>query len=141
MDTSQQAGDSRPLYRFLRLGVTILPVVFFVIHYMNGRPMLSADTSPFVRYLPSAVSVVMMAAGLLVLMPRVPARHLGQTLDQYWTSQDSAGAANLLWFVLEAGAILGAIGYFLAGDVASAAVMVAGVGVFWFSGPDRFGRT
>ena len=135
-----QPADSRVLYRFLRTGVSALVIVVVALHYWKMRSMAASGTLPPLLYLPSAASIVAIAIGLIRLRPRVPRRRLGETLEQYWTSQDVAASANMFWFVMEAGAVLGAVGYLVAGDTAAAAIMLIGVAIFWLSGPNIFGN-
>ena len=135
----QPTADSRMLYRLLRTGVTVLALVFVVLHYVRPEPILPIDEHALSSLLP-AVSLAAVAIGLFVLKPRVPSRQPGQSIDQFWASSDSVGPINLFWFVMEGGAVLGAISYLMAADTASAAVMLIGVGAFWLSGPNLFAK-
>jgi hypothetical protein len=69
------------------------------------------------------------------MKPRVPARMLGETPDQYWQTPAVGQAALVFWALLEAGVMVATVGFFLTGLMPVVAAIAAALVVYWVSGP------
>ena len=136
----QQTGDPRLLHKFLKYGVTSLSAAFLALHYLSPAPLLDPATAPAFAYVFLGVSFGAITIAMVALRGRVPVRRPGQSLEQYWASPEAASPILLFWFVMEGGAVMGAVGYLMTADPLSAGVMVIAVAAFWVSGPKIFGQ-
>lgn len=130
------------LHKFLGIGATSLAVIFLVVVFAGSGPVLQEDPgfAETMAYAMSGLAVAMAIVALLVLKPRVPQRAGGQTDAAYWSDPKNLEPIMLVWFVMEGGAILATIGFFLTGHPVVAIVMGLAIVAFWLTGPDKFGQ-
>jgi hypothetical protein len=110
---------------------------YLCVTYLRGTPAAAPETPP-IAYAPSAVGAVVMLIALLVLKRRAPARRSDQTTEQYWSMPQVRQGVPLFWFVLEGGAILTTVGYYLTGGWMPMILMGLAIVTFWLCGPDAF---
>jgi len=135
-----QAGPQL-LYRFLRIGVSLLAAVFLVLRFSGFAPLMPADDgSQLIAYVMAGIAVVLVLAGVFVLKPRVPARRPSQSSAEYWSTPATAKQALSVWFVLEGAATLAAVGFLMTGHSVAGAAMVLAIAAFWIVGPETFER-
>ena len=129
------------LHRFLGIGLVLVAAVFLVLRSL-GIPHIAeaSDGASIVAYGLAGTGAVLVAVALLVFKPRVPDRQPGQSVEAYWKTPEVAAKAFRVWFLLEGGAMMAAIGYFMTGQPGAAAAMVAAVVVFWLFGPNVFAK-
>jgi hypothetical protein len=129
------------LYKFLRIGVSILAAVFLALRFSGFAPLMPADDgSQLIAYVMSGIAVVLVLVGVFVLKPRVPARRPGQSSTEYWSTPKTVQQAMAVWFIIEGAATLGAVGFLMTGHAAAGAGMVLAIAVFWIVGPETFER-
>ena len=127
-------------HRMLGLGGTVFAIVVVVIRARMDPPSADDQFTSIVAYTLAGISLVLIAVAVMVLTRRVPERSISQSLDAYWTTAGVLPAANLFWLVVEGAASLAIVGYLVTGHLAPAAVMVVGLGVFWWVGPNMFSK-
>ena len=139
--TTQQAANAPLLHRFLGIGMTLLAAVFVGMMALGIGPLLkeTEGDSSLLGYLMAGLALAIIGVARLVLKPRVPERRPGQSVQDYWSSTDTAGRIMLVWFLLEGGSILAAIAFLLTGVAAAGLVMAGGIALFWLTGPNAFG--
>ena len=129
------------MHRFLGFGLVLIAVAAVVA---KSSGVVSTpppdDVTQMLAYVFSGIAVVLAVVAFLFFKPRVPARKPGQTVDAYWSTPAVAAKAMLVWFVLEGGALMGVLGYFLTGEVIAAGAALFGVAAFWLCGPNVFAR-
>ena len=135
-----QAAGAPLLHRFLGIGATGLAIALVLMRAVAGQPPADDPFLVVMGYVVGTISLVLIAIAVLVLSRRVPERRLGQTVDAYWMEPAVVASVNLVWFVSEGAAILSIVGYYITGQLAPAATMVVGLGVFWWLGPKMFAK-
>ena len=129
------------LHRFLGFGLVLIAVAAVIA---KSAGVVSTpppdDVTQMLAYAFAGIAVVLVVVAFLFLKPRVPERKPGQTVDAYWSTPEVAAKAMLVWFLLEGGAIMGVLGYFLTGDVVAAGAAMFGVAAFWLCGPNVFAK-
>jgi len=134
------AAESAPpkLHRVLLIGQLTSMAVFLFVHFRGIVPLRDSDTASLVAYALSGIAALQVIAAFFVLKPRVPTRSPAQSVEQYWSTPSSTQQIFLVWFILEAGVVLSAVGFLLTGDPLPA--VIAGVGILFFfrSGPSAF---
>ena len=130
------------LHRFQAIGITLLLVMFTFLIWMGVGPLLRDDlaTARIIAYAAIGVAATIIAVVILVLKPRVPARAPGQSVEQYWRTPASTQTVLLMWFLLEAGAVLAAVAFLLSGEVIAAVASAIAIAVFWMNGPQAFAK-
>ena len=129
------------LHRFRGIGLVLVAMVFLVLRSLGIPHILeSSDSASVVAYALAGAGAVLVAIALLVFKPRVPDRQPGQSVEAYWKTPEVAAMALRVWFLLEGGALMAAMGYFMTGQPGAAAAMVAAVAVFWLFGPNVFAK-
>jgi hypothetical protein len=139
---TQSPGAVVPLlHRILGLGLLVLAVVMAIVRARSG-PLLQPDdpAGNMIMYFFAGIALVMVAVARLVLKPRVPARRLGQSPDDYWSQPAVAQRVFAVWFTLEGAAIMTLIGYFMVGSSLAAVVASVAAIMFWMTGPRTFDR-
>lgn len=127
------------LYHFLRIGVSVLALVFIVLRLAGLPPLLRPDpSSELIAYVLAGIAMALLAVGLFALRPGVPARRAGQSSAEYWSAPKTVQKAMLVWFVIEGAATLASVGFLMTGHLAAAAAMVVSIVVFWMVGPETF---
>ena len=129
------------MHRFLGFGLILISIAAVVaksIGVVSTPP--EGDFTQTLSYAFAGIAVVLVVVAFLVLKPRVPERKPGQTVDAYWSTPEVAAKAMLVWFLLEGGAIMGVLGYFLTGEVVAAGAALFAVAAFWLCGPNVFAR-
>jgi hypothetical protein len=86
----------------------------------------------------SAFGVTVVA--LLLLKPRVPERHVAQSVDQYWSTSGVSAKVVNVWFLLDGAGMLALIGCLLTGELVAAIVATVAIFAFWFCGPNTFAK-
>lgn len=132
-----QAGNPALLHRFLGIGLVITGIVLIAVRRFAAVAE-SQDDQVLFEYVFSAIGVTMVGTALLHLKPQVPARRSGQTTAHYWADKQVTARATLVWFILDGGGIVAAVGHFLSGGPISAAVWMAAAAAFWMNGPRTF---
>jgi hypothetical protein len=129
------------LHRALVIMTIGLATVVALLGATGVAPLLPADesgTSSVIAYVFVVIQMVMLVVCVAVLVPRVPRRRPGQSLEVYWAHTDSGPRLLMVWFFCEGTAVLGLMAFMLVGHpapaVASAIAMAALVGF----GPRRF---
>ena len=125
------------LHRLLGIGLLITGIVLIAVRRFAAVAE-SQDDQVLFEYLFSAIGVTMLGTSLLLLKPQVPARRSGQTTAQYWADKHVTARATLVWFILDGGGIVAAVGHFLSGGPISAVVWMAATTAIWMNGPDVF---
>jgi hypothetical protein len=142
MVPSAQGTNVPQLHKFLGLGVTSILLMFTFLTWLGIAPLLRDDggAARTIAYATAGVAAVIAGVVLLVLKPKVPERAPGQSVAQYWAAPASAQKVLLVWFLLEGGAVLAAIGFVLSGETIAAVVAAITVVVFWMNGPHVFAK-
>ncbi len=121
-------SQAKNLHRALLLGVVAIASVFIFIVYLVGEPLLGpASEGRLNDYLFGAVAIAEAVYAAVLIRPRVGRREPGASLDDFWGLESNAGSANLTWFLLSGGTIMGAAGFLLAGGIACVTGIMAGV--------------
>jgi hypothetical protein len=125
----------RALHGALVAGMILAGGTFvFLIRVRHGKGLLPAPSSLGLVLAGLGLSVV--AAALLILRGRIPERASGEDPPAFWSAQN-VGAAIALWAGIEAGGLLGMVGYLLTGGTLPAAAGAVGIAVMVFMGPAR----
>jgi hypothetical protein len=134
-------GSPQLLYHFLRIGVSILAVIFLILRFAGLKPLLPADqASDLIAYVISGIAVVLALVGVFVIKPAVPARRPGQTTAEYWSTPKTVQKAMSVWFIVEGAATLASVGFLMTGHAVASAAMILTIAVFWIVGPEVFER-
>ena len=129
------------MHRFLGFGLFAIATAAVAVKSLGAvSTPPRGDFTQMLAFVFSGITVVMALVAFLVLKPRVPERKPGQTVDAYWSTPEVAAKAMLVWFLLEGGAIMGVLGYFLTGEVVAAGAALFGVAAFWLCGPNVFAK-
>lgn len=126
------------LHRALLVGQLATAVVFLFTHFRGIVPLEGAESSSLVAYTLAGIGALQVATAFVMLRPRVPVRSPGQTVEQFWATPSSTQAVFLVWFVLEAAAVLSGVGFFLTGDPVPALVAAVAILAFAWTGPSSF---
>ncbi len=142
MEPGASHANPQMLHRFLGIGVSSMAAIFVGLSFAGIVPLLEGaeDLTAVLAYAFISVAVLLVLVALAFLKPRVPQRTAGQSVQQYWATVAIASRALLVWFVLEAGALLAAIAFLLTGHPATAVAMAGAIAAFWLTGPDTFAR-
>jgi len=129
------------LHRFLGFGLFTIATAAVAVKSLGvvSTPE-QGEFTQMLAYAFSGIATVMVLVAFLVLKPRVPARTPGQSVDAYWSTPPIVAKVMLVWFVLEGGAMMGVLGYFLTGEVVAAGAALFGVAAFWLCGPNVFAK-
>ena len=128
------------LHRILMAGLVVTATLLLLLRYRGLDPELSPDVKMIMEYVCSAGSAVLVAVALIVFKPRVPGRRSEQSVEQYWSTPDVAASVSLVWFLMEGGGMIAAVGYFLTGGLLAETTMSLAIAAFWFCGPSRFAK-
>jgi hypothetical protein len=91
-------------------GVFLLGVVAVVV---NMRPDAPDPVQPPVMGIVfTGIGALSMAISLAVFRPRFPGKSSGESSDAFWT-QSRMASALIIWALIEGGALVGVVGYFL----------------------------
>ena len=138
MATTQQATPQL-LYKFLRIGVSVLALVFVGLRSAGFAALMPADDfTRIVAYVMSGITGILLIVGVFVLKPRVPARKPGQSTAEYWSTPETVKQIMLVWFLIEGAGVFSAVSFLMTGHAAAGATMVLAIVVFWIVGPDTF---
>ena len=129
------------LYRALGVGLLFVSGASLALGYF-GISLLQLDDAipPAIAYAPSAIAVAELVVSLFVLTPRVPSRPPVMSLNEFWSNPEMGGKAVVVWFLVEGGGILAAVGYQLTRQPASAFVIGLSIAAYWWCGPTRFAK-
>ena len=119
------------LHRGLLIGQITLAGVFLFTCFRGISPLQGSASESLIAYVLSGISALQMVVALFVIMPRVPARSAAQSVEEYWSSPSTTQQVLLVLFVLESATVVGAVGFFLTGDLLPA--MVAGIAICVFA--------
>ena len=127
------------LHRFLGIGLVMVATVFVTLNYVGVAPLLPREgASAAIAYAMSGISVVMGMVALLFLMPSVPDRKPGQSVEQFWSAPEAGAKVLPVWFLLESAGIAASTGYLLTGEPVSLIVSALAIAAFWLCGPSVF---
>ena len=126
------------LHRVLLIGQVTLAGVFLFAYFRGISPLQGSNSASLIAYALSGISALQMVVALFVIKPRVPARSAAQSVEEYWSSASTTQPVLLVLFVLECATVIGAIGFFLTGDLLAAMVAGIAIGVFAWSRPSAF---
>jgi len=129
------------LHRLLLTMAIGLAVVFGVLAAIGVAPLLPREDTrgaDFVAYVFAAIQVVMLVVAVAVLVPRVPRRRPGQSVEVYWADTDSGPRLLMLWFLCESAATLGLVAFLLFGHPAPAIASVIAIVALVMLSPRRF---
>ena len=126
------------LHRVLLIGQVTLAGVFLFTYFRGISPLQGSDSASLIAYALSGISALQIVVALFVIKPRVPARSAAQSVEEYWSSASTTQQVLLVLFVLESAAVVGAVGFFLTGDLLPAMVAGIAIGVFAWSRPSAF---
>jgi hypothetical protein len=130
MPRTTAAPDLRAI-RLIHLSLP-LGVLLFVAVAVAVRPAPTAA---------APVASVTLAAGVAALViaqlvrARIPARSAVQPLTEWWTA--NFGRAVAAWSLIEAGGLLGAVGFWLTGRPLPLAATAAALALFVLTAPSR----
>lgn len=91
-------------------GTLLVGVVALVVTTRPGAA--PASQPPMLGFLLTGAGVLSMAIAIAVLRPRFAGRGSTESGDSFWTPARSA-AAMPIWALIEGGALVGVVGYFL----------------------------
>jgi hypothetical protein len=119
----------------------LVAAVSLVLTYLGIAPILPAGTvTPVIAYAPSVIAVALVAVALFVLRPRVPGCVPGQSGEEFWSAPEMGGKVLPIWFLLDGGGMIAAVGYILTSQPVSAFAMGLAIASYWWCGPDRFAK-
>lgn len=122
----------------MTLGLAGVSAILFAL---GVAPLIRAVEDPATRMIAwgmAAVSAAMVVACVAVLVPRVPRRRPGQSLETYWADSEGGPRLLLVWFLSEGAAVLALVGFLLSGHPAPvAAAAIAMAALAWWT-PGRF---
>lgn len=117
----------RLIHIALTMGVALMAGVMIVMRSTGAGAAPSGTAMQ--GYLIAGMGVMAIAVGLAVLRPRVPARGSTESPEEYWTEMRRA-AAIVVWALIEAGGLMGVVGFMLTGlwtPLAVTAISLAGL--------------
>ena len=121
--------------------VAIASVFIFIVYFV-GEPLLGpASEGRLLDNLFGAAAIAEAVYAVVLIRPRVSRRESGVSLDDFWGLESNAGPANLTWFLLSGGTIMGAVGFLMAGGITCMAGIMAGVAGLIAYSPTRLGLT
>ncbi len=123
------------LHTFLLAGVLGVQAVIAALFWLEVAP-LSPETSP-VPFVCAGVGVALLVGGL-VYRTRVPQPTHSITIESHWTQPTTMSAASMVWFLMEGGAIISAVGFLLSGETAPGIVSAVAFVAILLSGPRRW---
>jgi FtsH-binding integral membrane protein len=129
------------LHRFLGFGLVLIAIAAIVAKnagFVSTPP--TSDATRVLSYAFAAIAVMLVVVAFLFLKPRVPERRPEQSVQAYWSTPEIAAKALMVWFVLEGGAMMGVLGYFVTGEMLAAGAALFGIAAFWLCGPNVFAR-
>src|SRR4029077_4280826 len=127
------------MHRALLIGCVLVGIVFWYLVAVQHQVFV--DVGPMIGNVLAAVAACMIAIGGAVLRPRVPVAKGDPSPDTYWETPATRGSAILLWAVIEAGVLIGWMGYLLAHVIPPAIIAVFGVIVLWYCRPGSLQST
>ena len=129
------------LHRFLGFGLLAIAAAAIAVKSLGvvSTPP-QGEFTQMLAYAFSGIATVMVVVAFLWLKPRVPERTPGQSVETYWTTPAIVAKVMLVWFMLEGGAMMGVLGYFMTGEVVAAGAALFGVAAFWLCGPTVFAK-
>ena len=129
------------LHRFLGFGLLAIATAAVAVKSLGvvSTPP-QGEFTRMLAYAFSGIATVMVVVAFLVLKPRVPERTPGQSVDVYWSTPAIVAKVMLVWFVLEGGAMMGVLGYFMTGEAVAAGAALFGIAAFLLCGPKVFAK-
>jgi len=128
----------RVVHRVLLAGVVLIGAVFLVIMQVLGGA-LNAGLA-LAGYAFAAVALALLLVAGFLVRPRLPERTAAQSEEEYWQDGRVRSAAVLVWVLCEGAAIVGWVGFLLAGVTVAAAVGVLALGALLWHSPGRLAR-
>ena len=127
------------LYRALAMGLLLVSGASLALGYFGIGPVLLDDTVPLaIAYAPSAIAGALVVVGVFVLAPRVPTRSPMTSVNEFWSNPEMGGKAVVVWFLVEGGGMLAAVGYLLTRHPSSAFVIGLSIAAYYWCRPERF---
>ena len=121
----------RVVHTALLGGLVLISATFLIVNAIVGP--VGLVPIPAVAF--AVLGLVQLAFAYAVLRQRVPSRHSGRAVDDYWASDQVRTAALALWAVIEGGSLFAWVGYLLTRDPAPAVVGVLGLIAMYMARP------
>jgi hypothetical protein len=139
MNANAQPPGRAKVIRLIHLGLTmgvVLMAVTIAAMRISGsapEPSMSSTTALGI----TGAGVLAIAISLAVLRPRVGQRDSAESVDDFWSGPPTQ-AALIAWAVIEAGGLLGVVGYMLSGAWAPLGLAVVSILGLVFTRPGTF---
>jgi hypothetical protein len=129
------AKTTRLIHVSMPAGVTLVAIVMY-LQRQQGT-IASQENPQLIGLVTAGVGLMSIAIALAMLRPRVAQRPSDQSPDDYWRGKNAA-AALVVWAVIQGGALVSLVGYYLSGLWAPLAIIPIALVAFFLTRPSTF---
>jgi hypothetical protein len=130
-------GNLPLLHRMLLIFLVAISALMLLLRYLGVELAdMPSETTTILTYVFIACAVTIPSTALIIFKPRVPARRIDQSVEQYWSTREIAANASIVWFLLEGSGTLTTVGYYLTGSPILLMAMGLSIGLYWMMGPN-----